>query len=244
MSQGGRPDDYPLRPLAGNPYLEAWERSMAGARPVEDPDELVATFGFAVPTPEALLLIAAHSPQGVIELGAGTGYWARMLHEHHVDVVAYDIAPPPSEHNTWFAGRHTWFRVEVGDERVVAMHPERTLLLVWPTWNESWAADAAKLHLDNSGRYLVYVGERPGGRTGDLRLHALLDLVGPCLACSYGVDNVPCTCDVTARWRLRTELPLPSFDDRDDQHLYVFAAPGPSTQRARRRGWRRWRLRR
>jgi hypothetical protein len=36
-------------------------------------------YAFALPTDEALGAIAAVSPDGVVELGAGPGFWARLL---------------------------------------------------------------------------------------------------------------------------------------------------------------------
>ena len=212
-----------LPALDGNPYEEAV------AEHEQRPDDaeflhLLRRYGFAVPSRAALDLLAAHSPAGVVEIGAGTGYWARLLHEHGVDVVAYDLAPPPAEMNPWFAGQQPWYPVQQGTEQRVLDHPDRTLLLVWPTRNENWAADAAQLHLDGGGEYLVYVGEEPGGRTGDLRLHALLGLVDGCLACAYGVLTAPCTCGVTDRWRLLQRLALPMWQG-EDQRLYLFTRP-------------------
>ena len=224
-----------LPPITGNPYLDAYRRSMAAPRSDEWPGDLLAKFGFAVPDDRALRLIAAHSPAGVVEIGAGLGYWARLLHERGVDVVAYDLWPPPSSNNVWFAGRQPWFPVLPGDERIVATYPERTLLLVWPTRNEDWAASAAQLHLERGGQRLVYVGEAPGGRTGDLRLHALLDLVGRCLACAYNLSTAPCTCGVTERWRVLEHVPLSRWDDRDSQ-MYVFE-PARANPRSRRPAW-------
>lgn len=222
----------PAEPV-GNPYLEAWHRACAG-NDAPGRDELLTRFGFAVPDDVALRAIIGHSPHGVVEVGAGLGYWARLLTDRGLDVVAYDIAPPPSPDNQWFAGREPWFPVAAGDERVVANHADRTLLLVWPTRNEDWGADAALLHAASGGQRLVYAGDPPGGRTGDGRLHAALGLAGRCLACAYGVVDVACTCGVTAEWRLIDELPVPSWDDGDDR-LYLFdRAPAPS---ARRRGF-------
>lgn len=225
-----------LPPLVGNPYLDAYRCWQAAPGLVDRPDELLSKFGFVIPSADALELIAVHSPAGVVEVGAGTGYWARLLHERDVDVVAYDVAPPPSRDNAWLAGQQPWFPVEAGDERIVARHPERTLLLIWPTRNEEWAADAARLHLEHGGQRLVYVGEPPGGRTGDIRLHARLNLIGPCLACAYSVTNIPCTCSVTTRWQLLTQVALPCMDDRDDR-LYVFGRP-PAKRRLGRWGGR------
>lgn len=218
----------------GNPYLDAYRQCADDMGSIRS--ELRRRFGFAVPDERALQLIADHSPNGVIEVGAGTGYWARLLHDRGIDVIACDIAPPPSSENGWFAGQEPWFPIQRGDERVVTGHPGRTLLLVWPTRNEDWAANATQLHLANGGRHLVYVGESPGGRSGDLRLHALLGLVGRCLACAYGVDSVPCTCGVALRWRLLARAPLPQWRDHDDE-LYIFGRPEKHADVPR---WSRW----
>lgn len=222
------------RPSPGaNPYLEAWSRRRhdAGA---PGRDELLARFGFAVPDDAALDVIARHSPNGVVEVGAGLGYWAKLLAERGVDVVAYDTVPPPSPDNQWFAGVDPWYPIAAGDQRVAAEHPDRTLLIVWPTCNEDWGADAALLHALAGGQRLAYVGEPPGGRTGDARLHAALGMVGRCLACAYGVLDVPCTCGVIAPWELLAELPLPSWEDGADR-LYLVGRAAPP---ARRRGLR------
>lgn len=221
----------------GNPYLEAWRRARVNSSGSDEREALRARFGFAVPDDRALQVIADHASGGVVEVGAGLGYWARLLADRGVDVVAYDLTPPPSPANQWFAGREPWFPVRAADERVVAGHTERTLLLVWPTRNEDWGADAALLYAASGGQRLVYVGQPPGGRTGDARLHALLGLVGRCLACAYGVVDVPCTCAVTAEWRLVEEVPLPSWDDGDDR-LYVFDRAPTRTRRGRGLQWR------
>ena len=231
----------PLAPMA-NPYLQAWERHRRD-RGAPGRDELLFDFGFAVPDEAGLESIARNSPNGVVEIGAGLGYWARLLAERGLDVVAYDLVPPPSTRSQWFAGVEPWFPVAVGDETVAREHPDRTLLLVWPTRNEVWAADAATTHAAAGGQRLVYVGEPPGGRTGDARLHASLGLVGQCLACAFGVLDAPCVCDVTPRWEKLEESRLPSWDAGDDR-LYVFGPAGlqrgrrtgrPATGRSRRR---------
>ena len=225
--------------LIGNPLLDCyqrWRRGDAG----EDPATWQARFSFAIPTDDALDLLIAQSPGGIVEIGAGTGYWARLLTDRGADVVAYDVAPPPSVENHWFAGQRPWFPVTRGDERAVQRHADRTLLLVWPTRNETWAADAAMAHLASGGQRLAYVGEPPGGRTGDLRLHAALGLVERCIGCAYGVGNVPCTCDVAPGWRRRQSVALPRWGDRDDA-LVLFAPARPIPARA----WqRRLRIRR
>jgi hypothetical protein len=88
----------------GNPYLDEFSRLEVEARS-EARDRFIARYGFAVPTDDALSRIQAVSPDGVVEIGAGTGYWARLLHDRGVDIEAYDVAPPSpagSPANRWF----------------------------------------------------------------------------------------------------------------------------------------------
>jgi hypothetical protein len=158
----------------------------------------------------------------VVEVGAGTGYWARLLHDRGVLVTAYDRHPPPSQENQWFARRRPWFPVHRGDETAVTEHPERTLLIVWPTRDQCWAADAVELFHHVGGQCLVCVGEGPGGRAGDDRFHALLGTLGLCVACAYGVADAACVCGVPRLWRRITSIGLPNWEGYDDRlEIYV-----------------------
>ncbi|EKX39850.1 hypothetical protein GUITHDRAFT_143229 [Guillardia theta CCMP2712] len=50
-------------------------------------------YAWSVPCEEALRSIAQASPNGILELGAGTGYWASLLRSRGVPVVCYDRVP-------------------------------------------------------------------------------------------------------------------------------------------------------
>eukprot|EP00976_Prorocentrum_cordatum_P091331 1188484-Prorocentrum_minimum.AAC.2 len=50
-------------------------------------------YSWGVPSTEALEEVAHHSANGVVEMGAGTGYWAWLLRNMGVAVSAYDIHP-------------------------------------------------------------------------------------------------------------------------------------------------------
>jgi hypothetical protein len=186
--------------------------------PTPGPRSMV-TFGFALPTEPALRAIADVSPRGVVEIGAGTGYWARLLHDRGVDVVAFDVAPPPSIDNPWFAGVMPWYPVRVGDESAVDRHAQRTLLLVWPTRNEDWGAAALERFADAGGQRVAFVGEPVGGRTGDDRLHALLGEVDRCWSCAHGIQTSVCVCGIRPRWRRTGTIELPHSAD-DELRLY------------------------
>jgi hypothetical protein len=194
--------------------------------------------GFAVPTDAALDAIVACSPRGVLELGAGTGHWAALLARRGIDVVAYDVAPPPSPANAWFAGVRPWHHVHRGDERVVEECAERSLLLVWPTRNETWASDAVDRYHAAGGHHVVFVGEGPGGRTGDSGFHARLGETAGCIACTYGVADTACTCGIAAYWTRTSRTTLPPWQGAETAlHVYVPARAEErrSSRRRRRR---------
>ena len=49
----------------------------------------------AAPNEGSLQLLAARAP--LVEIGAGTGYWARCLAERGTVITAYDLNPPAPE---------------------------------------------------------------------------------------------------------------------------------------------------
>lgn len=156
------------------------------------------TYSWAVPNDEALAAIAEHSPAGVVEIGAGGGYWARLLRARGVDVIAYDPDPVvgyphlggarPGEDPGTRWSNVSWTEVLVADHHAAAHHPDRTLLLVWPSYDEPWTDQVLDLY---AGDTVIYVGEGAGGCTGTGRMHTLL---GQEEYCWHGELDVPCTC--------------------------------------------------
>ncbi len=135
-------------------------------------------YAFGVPGNYALDCLARYGP--LVEIGAGTGYWARCLRERGVDIVAYDVMG--ESWRTWFrpsivaetrqggtrsivAQPHPqreeptlWTEVLQGGPEVLRRHGERTLLLCWP---DPWSGfDEASL-LAYQGEHLALIGE-PG----------------------------------------------------------------------------------
>lgn len=92
-------------------------------------ERAVAKYAFAVTSSLTIDQIAAHGP--IVEVGAGSGWWAHRLQNVGCDVVATDIASPETSHR--FPGQTPYTKIEVmtGAE-AAARYPERTLLLVWP----------------------------------------------------------------------------------------------------------------
>ncbi len=167
---------------------------------------LTARYSFAVPTDEALDAILDLGP--VVEIGAGTGYWSKLLRERGGNVVAYDLMG-----DKWAK----WFpdglldRVELGDVDMAGKHADRTLLLVWPPYSSPMAFDALVAYEKAGGRHVVYVGEGQGGCTGDDDFH--YRITGSCEECRYNdEDDEPCpTGGHPVAWREVREITIPQL---------------------------------
>jgi hypothetical protein len=176
--------------------------------------ELRKDYSWAIPNDAALDTIAKWSPNGVVEIGAGGGYWAMLLRQRGVDVVAYD---PLHEPGQWFSRR--WTEVLAGDHTAVANHPDRSLLLCWPMYGAEWSGEAVDLY---DGDTVLYVGEGASGCTGDDRMHALLGEP----ACWHDEDEV-CEHDwPTAKFREVDSVDIPQWSGIHDR-LYVYERVRP-----------------
>ncbi len=163
-----------------NPYLEHIERLIDRLRSQNVPDlslalleyrpELTARYAFSIPVIEVLDRVAGHSP--LVEVGAGTGYWAMCLSEIGAEIEAFDIRPPDEnspyewqDANYWFGD--TWFTVGEGDESVAALYPERSLFLSWPMPESPMAYNSLTCYRETGGHTVIYIGD--GRSSGDER---------------------------------------------------------------------------
>lgn len=143
-------------------------------RPSVMRDRLIPQFSYSVPCEEALQAIAERGL--VVEIGAGGGYWAKLLTELGCDVVAYDLRP----RECWAsqghrAIAHRWFDVHYGGTPQAGRHPDRTLMLAWPPHGTPMAHRALQAHYRAGGQTVVYLGEW-GGCTADKHFHRMLRL--------------------------------------------------------------------
>lgn len=189
-------------PVADNPLLAVWHavygddvayveqfRWVGPHRSAETPfEELFAwdlaasmlrrftapRYAWAIPGPEAVDAIAAEAAgRGVVEIGAGLGYWAALLQHHHVDVVATDRDPGQ---NHWCHGHGPWTEVARLDAVSAARQAGdagRVLFVCWPSM-DAWAGDAVAAYHEAGGQVVCYVGEAEGGCTGDDELWSQL----------------------------------------------------------------------
>lgn len=169
-----------------NPYLREFERLADElAAPPDYADPLhrargmsaldrrtwcVRRYAFAIPTEAALAVLARYAP--ILELGAGTGYWAYLLRRKGVDCLAFDAAPPDQVPNPHRFGAFTWTTVERGGVEALRDHANRALLLCWPPYRDPFAASALTMY---AGDILLYIGEAAGGHTADDAFFAQLE---------------------------------------------------------------------
>jgi hypothetical protein len=141
-------------------------------------DSLKSQYAFAIPTAETLERIARHSP--LVEVAAGSGYWAMCLAACGADIIAYDRYPPGeadisniSERNWLF--RKTFHRVLKGDETIAAEHPGRSLFLCWPPPENPMAFRALDSYLKKGGKTVIVIGQMKPLSMGDVMFYELLD---------------------------------------------------------------------
>jgi hypothetical protein len=155
-----------------NPYLDEFESLMPTWRIPPHLRKLslerylmrqrmVARFAWAVPTTEAIALLLDHAP--LVEMGAGTGYWAWLVRQAGGDILAFDRYPPPDPRNRWHAGERQWTEVRPGGARLLARHMGRTLFLCWPPEDEPMTAQCLESF---QGDVVVFVGEAPRAEEG------------------------------------------------------------------------------
>ena len=150
-----------------NPYLERFEQlseekfqSFASRR------DLVKHYSWAVPNKEAIEYLVSLSP--IVELGAGTGYWAKVIQEAGGIIYAFDEKP---YNNHWCDNQWTEILLmDSVDEVVKGL--DYTLFLCWPPYDNPFAYQCLKTYTGNN---FVYVGESSGGCTGDDDFHNLLN---------------------------------------------------------------------
>ena len=160
------------------------------------------TAGFAVPNQAAIDIISALGP--IIEVGAGTGYWAALLRHAGVDIVAFDEHPPALSSVGMAIGNRFFNRqfsevlqadsVSLFQQSSVPVreHTHRALLMIFPEnpihvadgEYESWDARCVEAYHAAGGQTVIYVGDRPEttlaggpfkcGETSSEELHQLL----------------------------------------------------------------------
>jgi len=166
-----------------NPFLEEVSSLAEGAPTPQKAEEvlkkmrsdLVMKYAFTIPYYELIAAIAASGP--LVEIGAGSGYWAWMISQAGGDVVAIDRFSP-DEVTPWdFTGTNqwydeTWYYVDEGEAVSAGAWPERSLFLAWPLYADPMAADALRAYEAAGGKKVIFLGDV--SMAGDENFHQKL----------------------------------------------------------------------
>ncbi|CAK5042514.1 unnamed protein product [Aphanomyces euteiches] len=128
-------------------------------------DSIASKYSWAVPDERALRIIKHYGP--IVEMGAGTGYWGRLLQLRGVDIKCFDLHVPGEEKEEddeeEEEERRTWMTVEKGtpeNVKVLKKHKKRTLMLCYPDDYEDSEESMALECLNNySGDTVIHIGE-------------------------------------------------------------------------------------
>ncbi|OQR89726.1 hypothetical protein THRCLA_09616 [Thraustotheca clavata] len=143
-------------------------------------DSVASKYSWAIPDERALRIIKHYGP--IVEMGAGSGYWGRLLQLRGVDIKCFDLHVPGEEKGDVSDEddedeqvRMTWMEVEQGTPEVLPEYKDRTLLLCYPDDFEDSEESMALECLDNyTGDTIIHIGEwlgqtvclpEPWGRT-------------------------------------------------------------------------------
>lgn len=107
----------------------------------------ITTFGWTVPNDLAIDTCVAYNP--LVEIGAGLGYWAKLIRNKGGIIYTYDS--------------NKSLPVKEGFPPDILLHPEANLFICYPPFGGDMASDCVRIF---EGKYIIYVGEGPKGLSG------------------------------------------------------------------------------
>jgi hypothetical protein len=94
-------------------------------------EDLCVRYAWSIPSPGDIAWIKnVVGDCGVLEIGAGAGYWAWQMAQAGIDVLAYDPEPPSVSNR--FVKHRLYYNVQRGDQEAAAEHADRVLFMCWP----------------------------------------------------------------------------------------------------------------
>lgn len=179
--------------------LESWMRiDVIG-------QHLCQKYAWAVPDERTLQIIRHFQP--IVEIGAGKGYWAKLLRDRNTDIIAVDK----------YLCDKTWTEVIEGDSKILcdASMAGRTLLLCYPDENEPVSVNCLEHY---TGEYVIHIGEMittggtisgppqaPFGRTTSSDFQVELATQFHCLLVSP-IQAFPFSRDTISIWKRTTYI--------------------------------------
>lgn len=146
--------------------FDTWRGTGSGFK--EYRRNFVVRYAWAIPTEGAIHAIANFSNKKIVEVGAGTGYWAWLLEQIGTTVHAYEKYQKDNHYGHEIAYTKL---LKGGPNTLRKYGSDWTLFLCWPPYDNPMAARCLRRFI---GRKLVYIGEGEYGCTGDSTFHDML----------------------------------------------------------------------
>lgn len=162
-----------------NPYLKElkdkfkWEENdfFEDIKGFKDPPDnnlskwdLRLKYAFGIPDQKAIDELVNLSP--LVEIGAGSGYWAYLIDKNGGDIIAFDNFDRKDQFEK------EWFNVMKGTPEKLEKYPDRNLFLCWPENDDPMGELAVKKSQSNK---VITIGEGKNGCTGNDGMHYILN---------------------------------------------------------------------
>ncbi len=131
--------------------------------------EFTSNVSFAIPCREAINAIQKYSPK-LLELGAGTGYWSKLLCQYGTDIIATDNYSGKYNQNI---GRYYPVR-SIDSIEATRIYFDLDIFMSWPCLDKLWSANVLKQILP--GKYVFLISEGKYGCVGHDKTFNLLDI--------------------------------------------------------------------
>jgi|APSaa5957512622_1039677.scaffolds.fasta_scaffold49918_3 hypothetical protein len=144
-------------------------------------DNFISQYGFSTPTEEAVdRLVKFIDGDGVLEIGAGYGLWAKLLQDKGVNVTAVDSHDKAwtdrtgDEIGAYDPRNQTYTDIKIMDHMnaLSAYGHFNVLMMVWPDYQSLMATEATQKF---KGSKMIYIGEGYSGCTGSDCFHEELN---------------------------------------------------------------------
>lgn len=133
-------------------------------------DKYVNTIAWAIPDDNAIAQIASFvKEETILEIGAGLGYWAKLLQDKGIKIIPTDSKEITWKHNQLPA--YTDVLCLKHKKAIKKFSDASVLFLCWPPYSDIMAAESL---LAFKGNRLIYIGEGEGGCNGNDRFFDIL----------------------------------------------------------------------
>lgn len=101
--------------------------------------DVVAEFGFPLPSRELVTALADHQP--IVEIGAGSGFMTAVMRANGIDAIGTD---PVLDYLQLKHGRFDPLQQRIAGKTAVRRYRDRTVFCSWPSLDHTWFRQALR----------------------------------------------------------------------------------------------------